>query len=725
MLRGDFSFNLSSDYTLAPQSTHHVNSFGKANIGLCFPLSVLLIPDAMTNPLLTTNSLPLFARIKPNHIEEAIDQILAENRSKIAELLEDDKRYSWKNLAEPLEELDDRLSRAWSPVSHINSVVSSDELRAAYNACLPKLTEYSTEMGQNRALYEAWLSLSKGDEFEQLNDVQKKIVSDTLRDFRLSGVALAEDAKERYREIAQSLSKRCSKFEENLLDATNDWSKSISDADQLEGLPETSVALAKQEAKNRDISGWLLTLEFPSYIAVMTFAEDRQLRREMYEAFSTRASECGPGQGKWDNSKVMEAILALRHEEAQLLEFDNFAELSLTTKMADSPKEVVGFLTDLAERSQPIARKDFEALSIFAREQYGIEKLEAWDIGFYSEKLRQHQFDLSQEEVKQYFPDNKVIEGLFAVVNRLFGLSIEEKQGIESWHKDVRFFEIHDAQGKLRGQFFLDPYARSKKRGGAWMDVCVSRRKLDKAIQAPVAYLTCNFTPPIGDDPALLTHDEVITLFHEFGHGIHHMLTQVDYSAVSGIAGVEWDAVELPSQFLENWCWEKESLALISSHYQTGEPLPEPLFKKMIAAKNFQSGMLMMRQLEFSLFDFRIHWQYVPEKDGQIYPILNEIRNQYAVVPIPDFNRFPHGFAHIFAGGYAAGYYSYKWAEVLSSDAFSLFEEKGIFDAETGRSFLENILEKGGSQEAMKLFIAFRGREPKIDALLSHCGIAG
>ncbi|RLA20805.1 MAG: oligopeptidase A [Gammaproteobacteria bacterium] len=679
----------------------------------------------MTNPLLATNSLPLFDSINPDHIEEAIDQILSESRTEISALLEGGGPYNWCNLVEPLEAIDDRLSRAWSPVSHLNSVLSSDELRSAYNACLPKLTEYSTEMGQNRALYEAWQSLSEGEVFKQLNATQQKIVNDALRDFRLSGIALEGEAKSRFKEIAQSLSKSTSKFEENLLDATNDWNKLILDVGQLKGLPENAIALAKQEAENRKESGWMLTLEFPSYIAVMTFADDRQLRREMYEAFSTRASECGPGKGQWDNSEVMEEILALRHEEANLLGFDNFATVSLATKMAETPEQVVGFLVDLAERSQPIARKDFAELGQFAKEERGVEKLEAWDIGYYSEKLRQHRFDLSQEEVKQYFPDTKVIAGLFVVVKRLFGLNIKEQQGVETWHKDVRFFEIRDNEDNLRGQFFLDPYARGKKRGGAWMDVCISRRKLKEGIQTPVAYLTCNFTPPVGDAPALLTHDEVITLFHEFGHGLHHMLTKVDEAAVSGISGVEWDAVELPSQFLENWCWEKESLALISSHYQTGEPLPDSLFDKMIAAKNFQSGMLMMRQLEFSLFDFKMHEQYQADKGGRIYPLLNEIRDQYAVVPIPEFNRFAHGFSHIFAGGYAAGYYSYKWAEVLSSDAFSLFEENGIFDAETGRSFLENILEKGGSQEAMQLFIAFRGREPKIDALLRHCGIAG
>lgn len=679
----------------------------------------------MSNPLLENHLLPPFSQISPEQVEPAIDQILADNRKQIESLLSSDGPFNWETLAAPLEALDDRLSRAWSPVSHMNSVVSSDELRAAYNNCLPKLTAYSTEMGQNRALYEAWKSLHDSEQFKALDGAQQKIVKDTLRDFRLSGVALDESEKARFKEIAQSLSKCCSQFQDNLLDATNDWVKLLNDAESLKGLPETALALAKQEAENRNEAGWALTLEFPSYIAVMTYADDGELRKEVYEAFSTRASELGPSGGKWDNSDLMEEILALRHEEAELLGFNNFAELSLATKMAESPDQVVDFLKDLAGRSRPVAERDFAELSQFATDQYGVEKLEAWDIGYYSEKLRQHRFDLSQEEVKQYFPDTKVIAGLFSVVERLFGLKIEQLDGIESWHPDVRFYQINDANGNVRGQFFLDLYARSKKRGGAWMDVCVSRRKLDDgAIQVPVAYLTCNFTPPVGDDPALLTHDEVITLFHEFGHGIHHMLTKIDYAAVSGISGVEWDAVELPSQFLENWCWEQESLALIGGHYKSGEPLPDELFGKMLAAKNFQSGMLMMRQLEFSLFDFQIHWQFDPNRGGEIYPTLQAIRDQYAVVPIPTFNRFAHSFAHIFSGGYAAGYYSYKWAEVLSSDAFSLFEENGIFDSETGQAFLQNILEKGGSKEAMKLFVEFRGREPKIDALLRHSGIA-
>jgi oligopeptidase A len=456
----------------------------------------------------------------------------------------------------------------------------------------------------------------------------------------------------------------------------------------------------------------------------MTYADNRELRREHYEAFATRASDQGPHAGHWDNSENMEKILALRHEKARLLGFSNYAELSLATKMAEKPNDVTDFLEDLADRSWRHARKDRAELREFAKKYYGIKDLQAWDMAYYSEKMRQHFYQLSQEEVKTYFPITRVLPGLFAIVEKLYGLQISELTSFDSWHPDVRFFEIHDKHGQLRGQFYLDLYARTKKRGGAWMDDCVSRKRFDDTIQTPVAYLTCNFTPPTGDTPALLTHDEVTTLFHEFGHGLHHMLTQVDHLGVSGINGVEWDAVELPSQFMENWCWEKEALALMSGHYQTGEPLPDALFDKMIAAKNFQAGMIMVRQLEFSLFDFRIHRDYDPQKGGRIYETLEQVREQVAVVRPPKFNRFAHSFSHIFAGGYAAGYYSYKWAEVLSSDAFSLFEEKGIFDPETGHAFLTNILEKGGSQNAMELFINFRGRKPTIDALLRHNGIA-
>ncbi|MGZ4981318.1 MAG: oligopeptidase A [Methylobacter sp.] len=678
----------------------------------------------MNNPLLANSTLPIFSQIKPEHIVPAIDQLLAEARSSVEQHLQATQNYTWENLIAPLEDVDDKLSKAWSPVSHMNSVVNSDELRDAYNACLPKLSAYSTEMGQNEALFKAYRFIAESDEFAALDIAQQKIIRNALRDFKLSGIDLDAKKKQRYKDISQELSSLASNYEENLLDATNAWSKLIRDEEDLAGLPESALAQAKQTAESHNEHGWMITLQFPSYISVMTYADNRELRREHYEAFSTRASDQGPHAGQWDNSENMEKILALRHEKARLLGFNNYAELSLATKMAEKPDDVTDFLEDLADRSWRHARKDLAELRDFARQHYGIKDLQAWDMAYYSEKMRQHFYQLSQEEVKTYFPITRVLPGLFAIVEKLYGLQISELTGFDSWHPDVRFFEIHDKHGQLRGQFYLDLYARAKKRGGAWMDDCVSRKKFDNTIQTPVAYLTCNFTPPAGDTPALLTHDEVTTLFHEFGHGLHHMLTQVDHLGVSGINGVEWDAVELPSQFMENWCWEKEALALMSGHYQTGEKLPDVLFDKMIAAKNFQAGMIMVRQLEFSLFDFRIHRDYDPVKGSRIYETLEQVREQVAVVRPPKFNRFAHSFSHIFAGGYAAGYYSYKWAEVLSSDAFSLFEEKGIFDQETGHAFLTNILEKGGSQDAMKLFIKFRGRKPTIDALLRHNGIA-
>jgi oligopeptidase A len=678
----------------------------------------------MNNPLLANSPLPMFSKIKPEHVVPAIDQLLSEARASVEQHLQATQHYTWQNLVEPLEDADDRLGKAWSPVSHMNSVVNSDELREAYNACLPKLSAYSTEMGQNEALFKAYRFIADSEEFATLDTAQQKIIRNALRDFKLSGIDLDDKKKQRYKEISQELSALASSYEENLLDATNAWSKLIRDADDLAGLPESALAQAKQTAASHNEEGWMITLQFPSYISVMTYADNRELRREHYEAFATRASDRGPHAGQWDNSENMEKILALRHEKARLLGFNNYAELSLATKMAEKPDDVTAFLEDLADRSWRHARKDLAELRDFAKQHYGVKDLQAWDMAYFSEKMRQHFYQLSQEEVKTYFPVTRVLPGLFAIVEKLYGLQISELTGFDSWHPDVRFFEIHDQNGQLRGQFYLDLYARAKKRGGAWMDDCVSRKKSDGHIQTPVAYLTCNFTPPAGDTPALLTHDEVTTLFHEFGHGLHHMLTQVDHLGVSGINGVEWDAVELPSQFMENWCWEKEALALMSGHYQTGEPLPDALFDKMLAAKNFQSGMLMVRQLEFSLFDFRIHRDYDPEKGGRIYEILEQVREQVAVVRPPKFNRFAHSFSHIFAGGYAAGYYSYKWAEVLSSDAFSLFEEKGIFDPETGKAFLTNILEKGGSQDAMELFINFRGRKPTIDALLRHNGIA-
>ncbi|MEW8585796.1 MAG: M3 family metallopeptidase, partial [Candidatus Thiodiazotropha sp.] len=578
------------------------------------------------------------------------------------------------------------------------------------------------EIGQNSQLCAAYKTVA---EQPGLDQAQRQSLGNALLDFHLSGVDLEETKKQRFKEISQELSQLTTKFEENLLDATNGWCKLVTDKSALQGLPESALALARQTAAQRDREGWLLTLEYPSYLPVMTYADDRGLRREVYEAFATRASDQGPHAGKWDNSEAMERILALRHEMAGLLGYANYADRSLAKKMARSSDEVIAFLTDLAKRSRSQAERELAELEAFAAEHYDLGDLEAWDIAYYAEKLRQKRHNISQEELKPYFPETRVLPGMFAVVERLYGIRIEEVEGIDCWHPDVRFFEIRDRDHHLRGQFYLDLYARPKKRGGAWMDECASRFFTDTMDQIPVAYLTCNFSPPVDGKPSLFTHDEVLTLFHEFGHGLHHLLTTVDYPAVAGINGVAWDAVELPSQFMENWCWEKEALDLISGHVDTGEPIPDELYQRIYAAKNFQSAMQMVRQLEFALFDFRIHREYDPQQGARIYETLEEVRRQVAVVKPPVWNRFAHGFSHIFAGGYAAGYYSYKWAEVLSADAFSLFEEQGIFDTDTGQAFLKEVLQQGGSKDAMELFVAFRGREPEIEPLLRHSGITG
>ncbi|MEW7975146.1 MAG: oligopeptidase A [Candidatus Thiodiazotropha endolucinida] len=674
------------------------------------------------NALINMQGLPAFSSITPDMVEPAMDQLLQENRQTIQQLLSSQQEYTWENLVEPLEKAEDRLSRTWSPVSHMNAVVNNEELRAAYNAMLPKLSEYATEVGQNGQLCNAYKQVA-GE--AGLDRAQRKLLQNALLDFHLSGVDLEEDKKQRFKEISQELSQLTTKFEENLLDATNAWSKLITDESALQGLPESALALARQTAAQRDQEGWLLTLEYPSYLPVMTYADDRQLRREVYEAFATRASDQGPHAGQWDNTEAMERILELRHEQAGLLGFSNYADRSLAKKMARSSDEVIAFLTDLAERSRTQAERELNELREFASETYGFYDLQAWDIGYYAEKLRQVRHNISQEELKPYFPETRVLPGMFAVVERLYGIRIEETRGVDTWHPDVRFFEIRDSHNHLRGQFYLDLYARPKKRGGAWMDECATRFFTDTMDQIPVAYLTCNFSPPVDGKPSLFTHDEVLTLFHEFGHGLHHLLTTVDYPAVAGINGVAWDAVELPSQFMENWCWEKAALDLISGHIDTGDPIPDELYRRMYTAKNFQSAMQMVRQLEFALFDFRIHREYDPRRGGCIYEILQEVRQQVAVITPPAWNRFAHGFSHIFAGGYAAGYYSYKWAEVLSADAFSLFEERGIFNADTGQAFLREVLQQGGSRDAMELFVAFRGREPEIEPLLRHSGILG
>ena len=676
------------------------------------------------NPLLDFSGLPRFAEIRPEHVEPAVDALLAENRAGLAQLLAQPGPYTWANLIEPLEAMQDRLNRAWGPVGHLNAVMNSEALRAAYNACLPKLSAYYTEYNQNEALYRATQAIRDGDEFARLDAAQRKVIDDSLRDFRLAGIALPAEKKARYGEIVQELSLLGAKFSEHVLDATQAWSLHLDSENHLAGLPASALGLARQAAVARGLDGWLLTLEFPSYQPVMSYAQDRSLRESLYFAYATRAAGNFPAGAQWDNTAVVGRILELRHELARLLDFPDYAQYSLATKMADDPATVLDFLRDLGARARPQAGREFEELSAFARERLGLEKLEAWDVGYASEQLKQARYAISDEELRPYFPETRVVPGLFQLVEKLFGVSIRAAEGVEVWHPDVRAYDIFAAGGALRARFYFDLYARANKRGGAWMDSAIARRRTADGLQLPVAYMVCNFTPPVGDDPALFTHAEVQTLFHEFGHGLHHMLTTVDYAAVSGISGVEWDAVELPSQFMENFCWERVTLDLIAGHYRTREPIPEALYERMIAAKNFQSAMITVRQLEFGLFDLRLHREYDPARGARVLELLEEVRDEVAVVRPPAFNRYPMSFSHIFAGGYAAGYYSYKWAEVLSADAFGAFEEAGVFDAETGCRFLTEILEVGGSRPALESFMAFRGRRPEIDALLRHSGIA-
>lgn len=677
----------------------------------------------MTNPLLEPSKLPPFSAIKPEHIQSAVELAIGHCRAEIERVLAAGD-FSWQGLVAPLEEADDRLSKLWSPVSHMNSVLSTEEWRAAHDACLPLLSEYGTFVGQHEGLYQAYKTLHGSDEFKTLPRAKQTLIEHALRDFELSGIGLDDAKKARYGDIVKRLSELSSSFSNQVLDATHAWTKLITDEAELKGLPESALAAAKAMAEDKELQGYLFTLDFPSYLPVMMYCENRELREECYTAFVTRASDQGPNAGKFDNGPLMEELLALRHELATLLGFESFAHKSLATKMAETPAQVISFLNELALHSRPQAKKELDELKAFAASEYGATDLKAWDLSFYGEKLKQHRYEISQEELRPYFPENRVLSGLFHTVERLFGLKIEEQTEFDRWHKDVRFFHIFDADGEHRGSFYLDLYARSGKRGGAWMDECRVRRLSGGELQRPVAYLTCNFNGPVGGKPALFTHDEVVTLFHEFGHGIHHMLTKVDVAGVSGINGVPWDAVELPSQFMENWCWEEEALQEISGHFETGEPLPKSMLDKMLAAKNFQSAMMMVRQLEFSLFDFRLHLEYNSEDGARIQETLDEVRQQVAVVIPPSFNRFQHSFSHIFAGGYAAGYYSYKWAEVLSADAFSRFEDEGIFNPQTGHAFLTHILEMGGSEEPMELFRRFMGREPNTDALLRHSGIS-
>ena len=681
----------------------------------------------MTNPLLASHTLPPFSAITAEQVTPAITELIEQGRTQLAQLLANLPAPNWENLVAPLEEQGDKLDQAWAPVSHLNSVANSEALRKAYTESVALLTDYSTEFSQNEALYKAYQQLADSSEFAQLTQAQQQTINNALRDFRLGGVALNDADKKRFGEIQKRLSELSTQFSNNVLDATQAWYKHFETADALAGLPESALAQAAQAAAQKELPGYVVTLDFPSYYAVMMFAENRALREEIYTAYVTRASADGKkadgsSAAEFDNTGIIAETLALRHELAQLLGFANYAERSLASKMAESPAQVLQFLNELALKSKPYAERDYAELREFAARS-GCADVQAWDTTYYSEKLRVEKYSVSQEELRPYFPAEKVIAGMFEVVQRLFGIQVKQIAAFDTYHPDVRFYEI-EKDGKKIASFYLDLFARDKKKGGAWMADCRVRRKTKTGVQLPVAFLTCNFTPPVGDTPSLLTHDEVTTLFHEFGHGLHHMLTQIDVAAVSGINGVAWDAVELPSQFMENWCWEPEAIPLISGHYQTGEPLPQTLLDKMLAAKNFQSGLQMIRQLEFSLFDFRLHAEYNPHAPQSAQTVINEIRAQVAVVKPPAFNRFENSFSHIFAGGYAAGYYSYKWAEVLSADAYSRFEEEGIFNTQTGESFLQEILQQGGSKAPMDLFKNFRGREPQIDALLRHSGIS-
>ena len=680
------------------------------------------------NPLLDFTGLPRFADFKPEHVAPAIDQLLSEARAAMHHAAAPETALHWDSFVAPLEDANERLSRAWGQVAHLHAVMDSPPLREAYNANLPKITQYYTELGQNEALFAKYRQLRAAPGFEALGAPRRAIVEHALRDFRLGGAELPPDKKTRFAQIQEEAAGCAAKFSQNLLDATNAFSLLIEDEARLAGLPRDVVDTARDAAQKDGKPGWKFTLHMPSYLPVLQYAEDRALRETMYRAYATRASEFGKPQ--WDNTSLIQQLLKLRREEAHLLGYANFAELSLVPKMASSPGEVVAFLEDLARRARPQAERDVSELRAFARAALGIDRLESWDLSYAAEKLRVERFAFSDQEVKQYFPEDAVLTGLMRVVQTLYGVRIRSAQAA-LWHPDARFFEMHDAQGTLVGQFYLDLYARESKRGGAWMDDAITRRRRGTRLQAPVAYLNCNFSRPSGGKPALFTHDEVITLFHEFGHCLHHLLTRIEDLGVAGINGVEWDAVELPSQFMENFCWEWEVLCGMTRHVDTGESLPRPLFERMLAAKNFHSGLAMLRQIEFALFDMRLHSEFDPAGHGGVLSLLDDVRSKVAVLVPPAFNRFPNSFSHIFGGGYAAGYYSYKWAEVLSADAYSAFEEsrdarggmQGVLDPETGARFRDEILAVGGSRPAGESFLAFRGRAPQVDALLKHNGM--
>ncbi|AXK39297.1 M3 family metallopeptidase [Crenobacter cavernae] len=669
------------------------------------------------NPLLDFSGLPRFADITPDHIAPAIDQILADARAAIDDITAGDAPASWGTVLEPLTDATERLGRAWGVVGHLNAVVNTPPLRDAYNANLPKVSMFSTELGQNLELFARFKDLKASAGYAALSGAQKALLDHDLRDFVLAGADLEEPAKSRFAEVETRLAELAAKFEQNVLDATDAFALYVDDVKELAGLPDDVLALFAAVAEADGKSGYKITLQMPFYLPVLQYADKRELRRELYDAYVKRASEFGPAE--LDNTAIIGEKLGLARESAELLGFADFATLSLETKMADSPSEVIAFLRDLAARAKPFAVKDRTELEAFARETLGLDTLEAWDLAYAAEKLRVARYAFSEQEVKQYFPEHKALEGLFGVVDTLYGVSAKPADA-PVWHPDVRYFELVK-DGELVGGFYLDLYARENKRGGAWMDDARGRRKKGEVVQTPVAYLTCNFSRPVGDKPALFTHDEVITLFHEFGHGLHHLLTRVDVLGVAGINGVEWDAVELPSQFMENFCWEWDVLLGMTSHIETGETLPRALFDKMLAAKNFQSGMQTVRQIEFALFDMRLYGDFDPE--GDWLKLLDEVRAEVAVNFPPAYNRFPNGFSHIFAGGYSAGYYSYKWAEVLSADAYAAFEEAGGANPVTGKRFWDEILAVGGSRPALESFRAFRGRDPEIDALLRHSGM--
>jgi oligopeptidase A len=677
------------------------------------------------NPLLDFSGLPRFADIRPEHVAPAIDQLLLENQALIDRLAADQQPPTWENFVALLDDANERLSRAWGQVAHLNAVMNTAQLREIYNATLPKISQYFAGLSQNENLYGKYKALHDCAGFAQLSREQRKIVENELRDFRLGGAELAPEAKAEFKQLREQLDQLSSRFSDNLLDATNAYSWIVSDPDELRGMPPDAIEAAAAAARTDGVAGWKFTLHMPSYLPVMQYADHRGLRERLYQAYVTRAAEFGGGQ--WNNTPLIEQILKLRKRLAGLLGFDSFAELSLEPKMAQSPAEVLAFLNDLAERVKPYAQRDYDELKSFARERLGLSELHAWDISWASEKLRIERYAFSEQEVKQYFPESKVLPGMFELVEKLYGLRIVASAA-PTWHPDVRFYDIREqdagaAPGTLIGQFYVDLYARPSKRGGAWMDDAITRKRKPERLQTPVAYLNCNFSPPLAGKPALFTHNEVITLFHEFGHGLHHLLTRVEHRGVSGINGVEWDAVELPSQFMENFCWEWDVVRGMSAHIDTGASLPRELFDKMLAAKNFHSGLQSVRQLEFALFDMQLHSDFDPEGANTPLNLLDQVRRRVALVMPPSYNRFPNSFSHIFAGGYGAGYYSYKWAEVLSADAYSLFEEMGVLSPEAGERFRREILGVGGSRPALDSFVAFRGRQPTIDALLRHSGM--